>query len=306
MPASLADFAQSLSLFQTICIAASLSGLGIFLLWKAHDQGKLWLLIVGLPTQRIRSCAQGYAELNGRAVMLAGDEIRSTGGRRCVWFRSLVLDNSSMDEANARADVFEYQGLGLVLDATQYGVRISDHLFGISDDTGLCIVDPEGARIIPSTRQRRMTLNGCTAFEQYILENDVLYILGHFESLDAVGVTHDRSTETAARVRHWKQSRYPELVAEFDRNGDGELDVEEWASVREKAREELASEYRQRAYDKDVHLIRKPGDGKPYVIAASHEDTLKRRLARHAVIALAAALVAAALLALLLLARSAS
>lgn len=273
MFADLAEFSRSLTQLRFLQVSALLCALALFLSYRTFGRLTLIRLIDGTPTQKVRSCTQGYAELAGQAVMLSGEEIRSPGGRRCVWFRSRLLSGPPPDESGSREEL-KYEGLGL--DASRFGIKQSDHLLGIVDDTGLCIVDPEGAEILPSTRQRRLTLNGYPAVEHFILENDHVYVIGHFETPDVAGLTHDRRTEIAARVGHWKKTAFPELVAEFDGNGDGELDQDEWTAVREHAKQTVAAEYRQRAFGKEVHLMRNPDGGRKYLIAASTEGALTK------------------------------
>ncbi|MDX1454555.1 MAG: hypothetical protein R3217_03780 [Gammaproteobacteria bacterium] len=256
----------------------------LVLLSLSLRDGRLLRIIAGTMTERVASATQGYTELHGKAVLLKGPVIRSPGGRACAWYRTWHTEPpvTAEDERSVFMTTYKHTpGQLQNYKNTMFG-ESSDELFGIDDGTGICIIDPEDAGVLPSARAWRIT-NGARRFrEHYILEGDDLYVCGWFRTLNHEGIEHERGAEVAARIGLWKRTGMPELLAEFDRNGDGELDPDEWQAVRDKAIKEIEREYRQRVLDRTPHLIHAPADGRPFIIGAATEpdllDQLKKRI----------------------------
>src|SRR5690606_1115123 len=98
-------------------------------------------LIADTPTSRIGSAAQGYVELYGRAIPDEENLIRSpVSGIPCVWYRYRIYQ---------RQDNQKWQ---------QVSQGVSDSVFQITDDSGICFVDPDHAEVIGP--ERRVTLVG--------------------------------------------------------------------------------------------------------------------------------------------------
>ena len=285
MPSLIEALAASIEPPVAVFLASFLSIVAGGFLVNVYRHGRIMRMVSGTPTERIASATQGYTELHGKAVRLKGPEIWSPGGCRCVWYRTW---HGAFEEASRDgAVVFEGLGDDVAIQDLKgfmqgFTGKESDELFAIQDGTGLCIIDPEGAVVEPSKREwRRMGLGmGHTVREHYIFAGDDLYVAGQFRTLNHEGVAQELSAEVGARIRFWKQERMPELVAEFDRNRDGELDPQEWKAVREKAIGEIEREYRQRAMDDTPHLIHAPDDGAPFIIAAVREGDYLRSLAK--------------------------
>jgi hypothetical protein len=73
--------------------------------------------------------------------------------------------------------------------------------------------------------------------EHLIMNGDPLYTLGHVET-DSGGLRTLTPKQLIANVlSEWKQD-FPELLARFDKYGDGELDLKEWRIVRDTALKE--------------------------------------------------------------------
>ena len=84
--------------------------------------------------------------------------------------------------------------------------------------------------------------------------------------------------EAGARISAWKADQ-ARLLARFDSNHDGKIDQSEWERARSAARVEVQNEQLRRAPETPVHMLRKPTEGRPYLIAALCCDQLERRKA---------------------------
>src|SRR3546814_16607423 len=66
--------------------------------------------------------------------------------------------------------------------------------------------------------------------EEQICIGEPLYALGMFRSQTAV-LSEDEAGDVRDLLRDWKR-HHRELLRRFDRNGDGEIDVQEWDTAR--------------------------------------------------------------------------
>lgn len=86
-----------------------------------------------MPTSRIRSAAQGYVELAGYGVQMEGPPIVAPLSRKnCTWY-SFEIEKKGISKNNTNWSKIE-QGR-------------SEELFFIKDETGECIIDPQGASV---------------------------------------------------------------------------------------------------------------------------------------------------------------
>lgn len=242
-----------------------------------------WRMVEDVPTSRARSAHQGYVELIGTAQLMDGPPILTPITRReCVWW-SLHSERRSGD------------------DWRTVSREVSDELFFLRDETGDCIVDPEGARV--TSVHRRVTRGGSAtpqlAFtsggeirhtEQFVVQGDQLYVIGFFRTFNSAD-HWDHEAELIERLREWKRDQH-DLLRRFDADKDGRIDEEEWRAARRAARQEIAAEHREATVMPGVNVIGAPDDGRPFLIAAEHETQYTRRLRRTGIASALAALVA--------------
>lgn len=258
-------------------------------------------LIEDMPTSRIRSAAQGFVELVGLVCDRDGSIPSPLTGTPCVWWRYRIERYRS----NGRNRRWETVSRGE-----------SGKGFLVTDGSGHCWVDPDGAEIEPLHRKtwygstphpmpgagpagwvgRLYTPVGGQRYryrEWRIQVGDPVYLLGHFET-DATGRRFLTVDQLSAEIlRGWKQDRQ-ELLRRFDRNGDGEVCIGEWQQARQVARREALGQQRYTAEDAVEHLLRKPdGRGLPYVISVSDQRVISIRWRRRALLFATAFLVAA-------------
>ncbi|MCF7984281.1 MAG: E3 ubiquitin ligase family protein [Thiohalocapsa sp.] len=237
-------------------------------------------IVVDTPTARIRSAPQGYVELQGHARPqreLIGARLT---GRPCVWFRYKVEERRRSGKNNHWVTIEKG-------DAGQP--------FILDDGTGRCLVEPDGATIkcrtkvtwygayrggsvghgpsglaglFRDSRRYRMT-------EERISDHEFVYLLGHFETPRRGG--RERRELTRTLLSQWK--RNPERMNAFDRNGDGEIDLQEWAEARAAA-ERIAEQAEAKvSAEPPLSRVGRTGDNShPFVISTEDERTLVSRL----------------------------
>lgn len=239
-----------------------------------------------VPTSKARSAEQGYVELEGHAEMLEGPPVMSPLSRReCVWWYYTVERYRNNDWVRVES-------------------RTSDSLFAIRDDTGTCIVDPEGADVFPehyrtwnANRSANLTTIGSyrgSNFryrEYYLMPHELICVIGLHKTLAAID-DWDDAHELRRLLADWKKNQV-ELINRFDRNDDGILDQEEWASAREEARKQLAAEKLRHATSPGVNVIGAPPDRRPFLIAPLANTDFAKKLRWKALSSLTAALLLA-------------
>ena len=93
---------------------------------------KRLLAIGSTPTSRIASAAQGYVELAGRALPHPGGALRSRFTLLpCVWYQYTIEQR-------------EQDGKWHRIESGR-----SDDSFLLDDGSGLCLIDPENAEVLP-------------------------------------------------------------------------------------------------------------------------------------------------------------
>ena len=247
-------------------------------------------LMEDTPTSLIRSAAQGYVELSGDARLMPGPEIFSPLSlTRCVWWRY------SVQHLEKNRDKREWVTVEKVT---------SGELFLICDATDSCAVDPDDARIVPSIKRnwRGPTPRPCRPpdgswiqfgdyryFEELILVGDLLYAIGWFRTQGIEQEFSAESQDLRELLAEWKKDQ-ADLLKRFDQNKDGQIDLQEWESVRRAALEQVRAAQVQRALKPDVHVLCKPPDRRPYILSTVTQQALTRRSRIWATLCLALAL----------------
>jgi len=273
-----------------LAIVAALAGFyGIFrFLHRAR-------LIEDLPTSKVRSAAQGYVELEGLAELLPGEPIHAPiTGSRCVWFSYKVEERANNGTRSG--------GKWRVIEK-----GTSHHIFRLVDDSGECIIDPEGAVVIPAAREvwysrnerrsmgmmpptkgwtRHLTTGRYRYTEQRIHAADDLHAIGWFTTGGGSQELPNTEVELRALLMQWKRDQAM-LHERFDANGDGVIDVHEWDQVRREARREVLRDQAERQRRPPYNLLRKPADGRTFLLSTLPQEHLSQRYRRYAFLALA-------------------
>jgi len=213
---------------------------------------------------RVRSAPHGYVELYGRAEFVP-EEVHQQAPlthRPCVWWSYQIAHNSG-----------DRRGWETIDSET------SETAFILHDETGACLVDPRGAEVKPSERQVWYgseswpsepwstgggLLGGNYRYtEQRIYEYEGVCVLGEFATVGGIA-DGSEDAEIAALLHEWKRDQAG-LLKRFDKDGDGQLSPQEWEQAREAARAEVQTQHAQAPVLKE---IRKPRDGRPFLLAA--------------------------------------
>lgn len=258
-------------------------------------------LILDTPTSRIASAAQGFVELEGEGDWLPGPEIRCPlTGTRCVWWEYRVEQRTRDSRNRSHWKTLVH--------------AVSDDLFLMRDASGECIVDPHGAKVRPGLRRRWQGLGrrpaqvpektpwisfGAYRYTESLLRiGDPLYALGHFRTQHGQAIV-DEQSDLRDLLAEWKRDQ-GELLRRFDTNQDGQIDLEEWESVRRAALEEVRRRQVEDAVQPDLNVLSRPTDGRPYLLSAQPQSTLIRRKRWHSAVGITGGSLALTLLLALL------
>jgi hypothetical protein len=220
-----------------------------------HFNFRRLLAIVEHPTSTIAAAAQGYVELKGRARQLLPMSSPLTQ-TPCVWFRYWVY-------------VKDHQNVWRLGDYLS-----SEQPFELEDLTGRCVVDPTNAEIMMAERHSK-TRHDHRYIELLIREGKSIYVLGELETITAQTAAQQLNRQVSELMADWKKA--PErLKQRFDFNGNGEIDMEEWAHAREIATQEVLVS-NGLANQQEKHKIRAPRDRRLFLISAVSPEQLRHR-----------------------------
>ena len=251
---------------------------------------KIARLIEDTPTSRIRSAAQGYVELAGNGRPLGGTSNPAPLTQRpCVWWRYRISKRTERGTGSGRREGWQTVAAGT-----------SSLPFLLDDETGQCIVQPDGAEVVPTESTtwygetpwptsgpgHKLALTGGRSYryvEDRIYEHERLYVLGDFRST-ASAVELDQPAELARVLAEWKQDQ-PALLRRFDQDGDGRIDLTEWEVARQEARRTLTERGAERPPSQNFHVLRRPDGDRLFLLAALPPGDLARRYRRRAAFA---------------------
>ena len=241
-----------------------------------------------IPTSKIRSCPQGYVELQGYGDLMEGPPIVAPlTGKTCTWYSYKIEEYRRTGKQN----------MWVTVDAGK-----SEELFIIEDESGKCIIDPEGAHVTtkekdvwhgntnkptsgPATSSGIFSMRGSKYryFEQRLIPKEVLYSIGLFKT---VGGTESVSVDAEVRdlVKQWKSDTHA-LLQRFDKNKDGEFSLQEWEKVREAALNHVLAERKES--HKVVNMLGKTMDRRrPFILSAVPQKSLIKKFQLYSVASL--------------------
>jgi hypothetical protein len=249
--------------------------LAFYGVWRFY--GRLQL-VRDTPKSMIRSAAQGYVELQGQARLMPGDPIIGPLTRmRCVWWRYSVE---------------EYVHSGKSAHWETLRQETSPGLFLVADETGQCVVDPDGAEVYPSAKdawygnsempEGGPALGGMRIGSRYryveerMLDADPLCALGYFHTQGPVSAG-DIDEEVRQQLVAWKQDQ-KWLLQHFDKNHDGQVDQQEWEAARQEARRLVLEQERDAMQRPPVNVLSRAPDGRDFILSTLPVKGLELRL----------------------------
>jgi hypothetical protein len=261
---------------------------------------RLARLIDDTPTSRVRSAAQGYVELSGIARLADGKPNLAPLTRLpCVWWMFRIEQRTGSGR-NRRWETIDR------------GTSVAQFL--LEDDTGACLVDPQGADVRPGHQdswsgssawpgppgERRGFFSlGSDEFrytEHRIQEREHVNVIGEFRTLGGIAAA-DVTGRVARLLEDWKSDQSA-LLRRFDANHDGVLTQAEWEQARAIARA-LIERQPPQAPTEQSNIVARPRDGRPFLVAACDLRKLAERSRMAAAALLAGFLVAVTALALM-------
>lgn len=246
-------------------------------------------IIEDTPTSRIRSAHQGYVELNGEAAAMRGEPILSPLTKTpCCWFRYKIERKGDKGWRQVKSGK-------------------SDGLFLLRDDTGECIIDPDGAEVspreknvwygsssfpssTPRTSAGNSGMDGILGLnvsfsgfggnyrytEESIYPGEPLYAIGLFKSFGEAEHLAMREELIKERLSQWKAD-HAILLKRFDRDGDGKIDLVEWEVARRTAKREVTKEQLQEDHQSTHTLSQTHSRRRPFLISVHQEFDLVKR-----------------------------
>ncbi len=250
-------------------------------------------IIDDTPTSKIRSAHQGFVELEGDGRLMKGTPIVSPlSGQHCLWY-SFKIEHKVKEYDIGHSN--NYALTNSNWETINSGV--SDNLFLLADETGICVVDPEGAVITPSFSKTwygskvfnatdAASAGAALSLARFIGNNDYrysekridvgepLYILGRFKTIGGRREKLDKKGEVRDLLAKWK-NRPDFLVAGFDENGDGEIDMDEWQKVIVKAEQQVEKSFGERLVQAEIHTVSRPIDSRrPFIISVESQEAI--------------------------------
>jgi hypothetical protein len=261
---------------QARIVAGLLAAVALFALRAFFVRWRRERLVADTPLMRIRSAAQGYVKVSGRARPPGpAPTAAPLSSRPCVWWSYQVEHKERDSRGNSRWSTVEKAE--------------STELFVLADQDGECLVGPVQAEITPTTRNvwygdsprpmgRFSSSSGLLSSsdwrytERLLSVGDQLSVLGDLRSHSELGTFE---SATAAKLREWKQNQ-KELLARYDANHDGRIDAGEWDTARAAAAKEAQKDTLHATVDR-ISVISKPASGEPFIIASLSSAGLERR-----------------------------
>lgn len=291
--------------FKFWLIVLGTAGVAAYSFWFGFKAWRKERIVQDTPTSKVRSAAQGYVELTGFAVALPDSQTRGPlTGLPCAWWRYKVEGRSRGGRSRSWTTVQSDTSAAPIM---------------LDDGTGQCLIDPRGAEVYPgansvwygpSSWPEIYIPKGSGIFdwlvdtfivdryrytEHRLMLREPLYAIGALRNVGGISV-ESPDAAVAQLLRDWKADQ-GRLLARFDLDHDGILSSAEWQRARASARDEVQSARAAEPAKPRLSVLANPTDNRAFLLAASDEETLARRLRHRAVAGIAVFLTAVAALA---------
>lgn len=208
-------------------------------LWFALGLYRRYRLIVDTPTSRLSSSAQGQVELCGTAALPDGESSRGLPHLPVtVWLPGYVEDQP----------------------------------FWLEDAHGRCLLYPQDAEIVTRTGDNHLFLLHA------IYPGQTLYAVGELRTQRhaQTDVSQERRERLAALLADWKRTGH-QLLQNFDANGNGQIDPDEWQTVLAAAEQWVDADIRAQQRLPGTHVMSGAQAGQLFLITNIPPVQLARR-----------------------------
>ena len=216
------------------------------------------------PTSKVRSIAMGMVEVKGEAVRKYA-LLSPMSQTPCVYYRLTKYQRRERDHQWRVTSVSSSNNVP----------------FFIEDETGRVEVNPASCHVNAGTKQEgapgqvglSKVFNESDEkwIEEVVIDGTLLYVLGFAAVKRDTGPT--LTEKKIAALRELKQN--PQNLQQFDQNGDGKIDSDEWdaarAAVEEKVLHESLQNKRNRKKQEERVVIGKK-KGRPLIISETHSE----------------------------------
>ena len=234
--------------------ALLLVGLVAALAWFANL--RRYRAVADTPTAKIASSPLGVVEWSGQGICLPGDGLCAPlSGLPCLWYR--------YRRERRVGDRYVHEDSGTSFDT-----------IALNDGSTTALVDPDGAEVI--TSRHRTWLDGDYRNTEWLMvQGEPLYALGEHVHVEGTQASADREA-LGDLLAEWKKDK-EWLLRRFDKDGDGELNDTEWEAARQAAMATLRADEAEQQRSQGWPMLRRPRDGRLFIIA----DRSPRQLSRH-------------------------
>jgi anti-sigma factor RsiW len=112
--------------------------------------------------------------------------------------------------------------------------------------------------------------------EEFLFGGRTLYVLGDFSTLGGANSALSAREDVSALLASWKQDR-ADLLRRFDRNSDGQIDLQEWEEARRQAAQTVEQEHRAIRGAPGIHMMHAPQDERLFLISPLSPQKLRQR-----------------------------
>ncbi len=279
-------------IWMMVCAIASLVGF-VLAFYYLHKKR----VIQDIPTSKIRSAAQGYVEFEGHGYLMDGQPVLSPLTQKpCTWYEIKVEEQTRSGNNNNWKTIRK---------------AVSDELFLIKDETGECVIDPEGAKVTVSDKQvwyghsatptkspgrnkpsfLRSVFSSTGKYrytEKLLHSGETLYAIGMLKTVGGAGAKMDINEDVRELIREWKADT-ESMLKRFDLNKDGEIDMDEWQKVRDEAYKHVVAKHHEQKNLPPVNIMSRTRDKRrPFILSALSQDELTRKFHLYTVLSISA------------------
>jgi hypothetical protein len=273
---------QNPTIFHYWLAAGALGAIACWALYEFVASIRRDRLLEDTPLVKIRSAAQGYVKVFGRAKAAQADATASPlSSRPCVWWSYSVEEKRRSTKGETYWDTINSAS--------------SITPFVLADADGECLVGPVNAEITPSIHDvwygdaplpsgppasSGIRLGDSYRYTERLLrEGDQLSVTGELRSDSEI---NSGDAAAAVLLRQWKSDQTA-LLARFDQNHDGKIDAAEWEAARRAAAGESQLNTLKSAIVR-TSCISEPTHGEPFIIAPMDSNHLVKREQLHAAV----------------------